>query len=79
MPVPAALSSGLPSAPARFADAWEAFQFASDHLGRLRKHYFLAELLGDGGRCAEIAEEIAFAERAVAATEREWRKTGPAA
>mgnify|MGYP001470694438 CR=1 FL=1 len=64
----------LPAAPARFASAWEAFQFASEWLGRARKHYFLAELVGDADRCAYIADEIAFAEKAVAATEREWRK-----
>lgn len=79
MPVPDAIASGLPANPARFASAWDAFQFASEWLSRAHKHYYLAELVGDAGRCAYIADEIAFAEKAVAATEAEWRKTGPAA
>ena len=79
MPVPVAIASGLPTDPARFANAWEAFQFASEWLARARKHHFLAELVGDADRVAYIADEIVFAEKAVAATEREWRKTGPAA
>ena len=78
MPLPAAIASGLPADPSRFANAWDAFQFACEWLERARKHYYLAELVGDADRVAYIADEIAFAEKAVAATEREWRKTGPA-
>ena len=62
----------------RFRSAWDAFQFAAEWLGRARKHYYLAELVGDADRVAHIAAEIALAEKAVAATEAEWRKTGPA-
>ena len=75
---PSPLSAGLPSAPARFANAWEAFQFACAQLADAQRRYFLAELVGDAEAIEAIAETVRFYEKAVAATEREWRKTGPA-
>lgn len=77
-PHPSAHSSGLPSAPGRFASAWDAFQFACAQLADAQRRYFLAELVGDAAALEAITETVRFYEKAVAATEREWRKTGPA-
>ena len=73
-----ALATGLPADPSRFASAWDAFQFAGAQLADAQRRYFLAELVGDAEALEAIAETVRFYEKAVAATEREWRKTGPA-
>jgi hypothetical protein len=78
MPLPPALASGLCAAPARFVSAWDAYQFAAEHLATQRRLLGLAEAAAlpswqiDGFRISAEA-----AEKMLAAAAREWRATGP--
>ena len=78
MSVPAAIASGLPADPARFANAWEVFQFAARELNTARGYVVLAELTGDEIVYRIFSDRVRFLEKAAAAAEREWSKTGPA-
>lgn len=77
MPLPPALASGLCAAPGRFVSAWEAYQFAAEHLAYLRRLYALAESAALAPEVERYAAEIGAAELMLAAAEREWRATGP--
>lgn len=69
----------LTANPARFASAWDAFQFAAAELTKAQRYVFLTEITGDHVAYAIWTARVCFLEKAVAATEREWRKTGPSA